>query len=638
MNVIFSIWQIIINIAFLGLFSLGFLGSGKRILNLLVKDQRLNFGEDLLFSLGLGIGFFELAALFLGFVGLLYPSVFWSLMGVILISTRKEWLRWGEKLVGYLALGEFHRFLKRSSRWIKILIFLIFIRLLFNFLAAQAPVTEGDSLWYHLTLPKIFIRNHQITDVYLLASYLPFNTEMLYIWAMILKDEILAQSLSFLVGGVFLTTAVYLFWRNFFSQSLALLASLIFIFTPLISWESVTPKVELFWTFFTLLGFWAVMKWVNNRKGCWLTLAFILFGLGLGTKGVLGLLPLVALSPVFLAALGQTKGKMSLLFSFFFVGLISIGFLTPYLLRNFLLTGNPIFPLLPQFLGGGGLDSGVLAQIHGQIYERPTLFGFLKHLRDVSLFPQKFGPDIGPLYLVFLPVGIAVFSFSQKSKTVKFSVAFCLIFYLLWYLLSVHSIRYLLPIFPFLAIFIAATARYLIKLGGLARLSTITILVLYVPMSFLTYFWSLEPYGPKLKAAVGIYDRRTYLLRSLPYVEDFFWINENVSSSAKILLYLDSWQRTFYLDRPFILASNLQREIDFSRPENIKSEQEFLEALKQREVTHIYGQGVFLDDFPGNQDYPLRLLRSLQNPSSDRKYLQKIHQGKFGDVYQIIYL
>lgn len=580
-----------LNFIFLILFSLAFLGIGRKIFRRLVVAGEFATGEEIIFSLGLGVGFFEILGLVLGFLGLFYRELFYFLFFIILLVTLPEWssvLRW------------VLRFKLPAGRVAKIMIVLIAARLVFNFLAAQAPVTEGDALWYHLTLPKIFIREHGIIDAYLLASYLPFNTEMLYAWAMMVKDEILAQSLSFLVGGVFLTSAVYLFAKRFFSATVALLAALIFIYTPVVSWESVTPSVDLFLTLWVLLGFWAFVR----RQ---VFLGAIFLGLSLGTKGVLVFLPIMAMLPILRG--WKTKDLLTA------AGIAGL-FFAPYLLRNLFLTGNPIFPFLPALLGAGGMDPQVSANIQQEVLaKQTTLTGFFKSFWDMSLFPQKYGPDIGGLYLIFIPIGMAVFWRSSKSIIAKSTAAFCLIFYVLWYLLAVPTSRYLLPVFPFLAILVAATALYLIKLAKITRFLTVGILVLSVPMSFLTYFWTFEPYGPKIKAALGIYGRQEYILRLLPYTEDFFWINKNLPGEVKVLLYLNPWQRTFYLDRPFIVAGNLQREIDFSRPEKIENKKQFLTELEKHAVTHVYSPASVLDE----------------------DNLEKIYQGNSGNIYRIIY-
>jgi len=470
----------------------------------------------------------------------------------------------------------------------------------------------------------MFIRSHQITEVYHLSSYLPLNTEMLYTWAMLLKNEILAQNLSFLVGGIFLITAVYFFTQKFFSKKLAGLASLIFIFTPLVSWESATPKVELFWTFFVLLGLWAIINWWENQKTQWLFLGGVFLGLSFATKGFLGALPLLSLFPFLILGFFQAKKKMPLIKHFLIFGLLILLLYIPYLVRNFYLTGNPVFPFFTPYYGTGEFNEPAI-----------RLLNFPRHLWKMSMFPHKFGPDIGPFYFTFLPVGIGVFLLGKKRERTQLLALFCILFYFFWALSPVDSTRYLLPLFPLAAIIIANTTLYLIKLSQLTKFLAISVVAITIPMTFLTYFLTFEPYGPKLKAAFGIYDKRTYILRLLPYTEDFFWMNENLPVDAKVLLYLNRWQRPFYLDRPFVLVGRMQTEIDFFPDGKIKTEEDFVEELKTHQVTHIYSREME----PNKEDHARYLMYLMQNPSFGEQRLIKLHKNLpgYGWVYEVVY-
>ena len=596
------------NFAFLILFACGFLGSGRLILNFLANGESLDPKEKFLFSLGLGVGFFEIFGLGLGFLGWLGKLGRWGWLGIL--GGLGVLGIWELKKITWADLVDWEGW----KKWQKVLLVLIFLRLLLNFFLAQAPVTEGDALWVHLTLPKIFLRQGRITDVYSLFSYLSFNTEMLYLWAMSLKDEILAQNLSFLVGGVFMSLAVYFFCQKFFSKRLALLSAFIFIFTPLVSWESVSPTVDLFWSFFVFLAFWAFLE------KCY-RLGFVFLGLAFGTKSVLTLIPAAGL--VFLIG-----------FENLFPGaLITFLLWLPYLLRSFLLTGNPIYPLFPQFFGSGGLETKVLVSLQYQFYEKGLpLWDFLTYWWRVSIFPRKFGPDIGPLYLVFGPLGLIFWRrLFLKTKKLAFQVGiFCLLFYTFWYFFSVHSVRYLLPIFPFLAILLAVTINYLIKTGGLVKFLTLTILVLFVPISFLTYFWSFEKYAPKLKYVFGKMSREEYLFEALPYTRDLFWLNKNLPERAKVLLFFSTEMRPFYLERGFVLGSILQREIDFSRPEKIKNEEEFLRVLKNHRITHIFAA-------PNLTLIQDRHLEQFRQSLGQMAGVKQIYQGVRGNAYAVFY-
>ena len=607
----------ILNLGFLILFTLAFFGIGRRLLSLF-GEEKLDLSEKIFFSLGLGIGFLEFLGWgfgLLGWLGRLGRLERWMWLGMlgvlgglgilgVLGRIKRDW----SNLINWSNWSDWADW----KRWQRVLGILIFLRLLLNFFIAQAPVTEGDSLWHHLTTPKLFLKKGGIGDIYSLVSYNALNTEMLYLWALGLRNEILAQNLNFLVGGVFLTLAIFYFCRRFFSEKVGILAAFLFAFTPLVFWEGTTPLVDLFWTFFVFLAIWAFLEKKN-------LLGFTFFGFALGTKSILTLIPLTAAVFIF-------GGKN------FFPGVILTFLLgSPSFWRSFFLTGNLVYPLFANFFGGGGLEVKKLVALQGVFYEKGLPFwDILTYWWRLTIFPRRFGPDIGPVYLAFGPVGLVFWQkiFPKKKLFLKLGL-FCLGFYLLWYFFTFHSVRYLLPIFPFLVIFVAETIIYLIKIGGLLRLATLGILVFWIPMSFLTYLWSYEKYALKLKCVFGKASREEYLFQALPYTRDIFWMNKNLPSGAKVLLFFSGEMRPFYLERDFVLGSILQREIDFSRPEKIKNEEEFLNLIKKHGVTHIFAA----PNLALEADLPLEKFRFRLGKMAGVKL---IYQGIRGNVYQLL--
>ena len=87
--------------------------------------------------------------------------------------------------------------------------------------------------------------------------------------------------------------------------------------------------------------------------------------------------------------------------------------------------------------------------------------------------------------------------------------------------------------------------------------------------------------------------------------------------------------RPFYLERDFVLGSILQREIDFSRPEKIKNEEEFLNLIKKHGVTHIFAA----PNLALEADLPLEKFRFRLGKMAGVKL---IYQGIRGNVYQLL--
>jgi len=95
----------------------------------------------LVFAVGLLSGLNYLSYLSLGFLGVI----------VFLAIKKKVW----EKIIG------FFREIKKDK--ISLLIFvLLFIQAVVNLLGALGPELGFDALWYHLTIPKIYLAQGRV--------------------------------------------------------------------------------------------------------------------------------------------------------------------------------------------------------------------------------------------------------------------------------------------------------------------------------------------------------------------------------------------------------------------------------------------------------------------------------------------
>ncbi|MCL4386082.1 MAG: hypothetical protein M1326_07200 [Cyanobacteria bacterium] len=175
-----------------------------------------------MFVLAILIGIYSYLIFILGFLNLLYKS------NIVMVTL--ACFAFG--LVYY-----FKYFRKIHFRFLRFdlipvfLIALISIQLLVNLIGVLSPELAFDALWYHLTLPKIYLSNNSIFHIpggLFYYSDMPKLTEMLYISALSFKGETLAKLIHLLFG--FLTLlAIYKISRKFFSRNISLLAVVVFL-------------------------------------------------------------------------------------------------------------------------------------------------------------------------------------------------------------------------------------------------------------------------------------------------------------------------------------------------------------------------------------------------------------------------
>jgi hypothetical protein len=401
-----------------------------------------------MFTLAILIGIYSYLIFFLGILGLLYRPVvlittviYFSIL--IIFAQRK--LKAGLTNFGVKKLAtEF-----KSNKLFSLTFLLIISQALINLIGVFGPEISFDALWYHLTLPKLYIIHHAIFYIpgsNLFYSAMPKLTEMLYTAAMILVNDNFAKLIHFSFG-ILTIIAIYKISRKFMSKDFSILASAIFYANLVVGWETITAYVDLSWVFFSLMAFWGLLIWLEKRNKRWLVLTGIMFGLAVTVK----LVALFAL-PVFLLILIYDKylehdNWLNLSKGFFLLVIITLLVPLPWLIFAFVNTGNPVYPYLSNQL----VDSGKTLVLPNYKYILTDLYNFFLKLND----------PISPIYLIVLP--LIVINFKKFSHKVKILTLYCFGNFLIWYLTQEpRGGRFILPylsVFSILAAYVIAKVK-----------------------------------------------------------------------------------------------------------------------------------------------------------------------------------
>lgn len=295
-------------------------------------------------------------------------------------------------------------------------IILLAAQALVNLIGALGPEVGFDALWYHLTIPKLYLLAGKIYHVpggLLYYSEMPRLTEILFIPLMKYLGDIGPHLLNW-GAGIGIIIIIYKLSRRFgLSSTFAYLAALIFYATPLVGWQSGSGYVDLFRTFFEVLALYFAI----SQKSL---LAGLVAGLAVSTKSLaLGsILPLLLIVP---------NRRL-------FLGISFLTFL-PWFLSAYLNTGYPLYPI-----GTGILDVSHSINLN---------FGDFWKLWISPADP------ISPIYLIALPF------LWQIIKNKKFTglLVYCVTGLILWFL-TPHTGggRFILPYLPAWSILIAAVA------------------------------------------------------------------------------------------------------------------------------------------------------------------------------------
>ncbi len=277
-----------------------------------------------------------------------------------------------------------------------------------------------DALMYHLPHASQWAKSgHLSVSEWIRYPWFPYNFDLLYAAALILRHDSFAHLLHALAGWLTMLL-IYRLGARHGSHLLAFLASSIWIY--LSQWFYSTAYIELGISLFVFASCISFHQWLDRKEDeGWLLIACFLFGVAVGSKyQVLSFLPLF-----FIAVLvHRARSKLLLKASFFFLAPCIYWYL-----RNYLLTGDPFNPLGGKIFGYSDWNA---ADMEYQLFD----ISQLKNWPDYALWPAV----IAPLFFII-----------KKNTSVWYGLVFSIYSFVIWYVTS-HYDRYLMPAFPVIAL------------------------------------------------------------------------------------------------------------------------------------------------------------------------------------------
>lgn len=421
---------------------------------------------------------------------------------------------------------------------------------------ALLPPTSWDALVYHLQGPRLYLEAHQLLavpeDFYL---NWPAQVEMLFTWGLLLKGDTLAKLFHWAFWP--LTTALlYAMARRSVGPRVGWWAVAMWASVPFAAELAGIAYVDLGLTAFVVAGVYALLRWTEAQRDGWLVLSALFAGLGVAAKytSVTWLAALILLLAYHsLRHQRRSLGWIALRAAGF--GLVAGLVASPWLVKNWIVTGNPVYPFL---WGGEGWNPTREAWLTwpGHGYSRnPLDYLALPWLMTVvgSSGTAAFDATIGPLLLFLVPLAFLV---RGRPRMVNYGLAlvggqlayFAVTIYRYVYLTET---RLILPAFPWLCLAAAfaldrlpAWDRRSFRLsrvvGGLVAAIVVMNLVIEVRTTL-----AVRPLAPLL----GLESRDAYLTRRLgAHFEAMRYVDEDLSETTRILFL---WEpRSYYSLHP----------------------------------------------------------------------------------------
>lgn len=500
-----------INLVYLAVIALVVIGLG-----LLVTRRFGNlfsgFGEKVFFSAGLGFAIAGYSVFILGALQLLNPVALGALIILLVILALAGWYL-SRPLPDRKDLS-----VKPDSGIEKAAAVLTAAGLAACLLLTLTPETGKDALIYHLAVPKLFLKHEGFYFIPgNIFSHYPLLNEMLFTAGLFLRGEIVAKGMHF-IALLFVMLGVLQFSRlKTVGNSYPWLSMLIFLSIPSVFLTAPLAYVDLFFTWYAIGALLAYLQWFNQGKRAWLILCGLFSGLALAGKYNGLFLPFLGCLGILWAAHYKRESGQGALRNIFLYAAVVVIAGCPFYIKNFIMTGNPLYPFFYSIFGGPAWDLKQ-ARLYDQFVWR---LGMGREWIDYLLLPWNlsfraamdslnFDGVMGPVFILTLPF---LFAIRGIPVNVRIILIYAGLMFTFW-TFSAQQVRYLFPVFPVFSVL----TGWVLDRARIQNLLFISLVVLtagslgYNGSSITKYLHDTKPLG----AAIGLEDRESYLGRRVP--------------------------------------------------------------------------------------------------------------------------
>lgn len=402
----------LLDLLFMALFAGLAGGLGRRLL----RAERIPELERCAVQFALGAGVIGLVWFALGLLGLYrFPAAVLALLaGVIFL--------WREARGWFSDLAQIRQAWQCAGGFEKLLGLAVLVLALYQMLVALAPPIKWDALAYHLQLPRQYLEAGRFI-------FTPENpywghpqlVEMLYTFAMAFHRVETAALLGWSAGAIFLIGLV-----GFTNSQLARLqggapqvnagwmaAAAVMAgatFRYLAGWS----YTDLFSALFGLAALVVFFAWIEHERRSWLLWAGVFSGMAIATKWTAGLLFLGIFGAALIIRPPAAERRRQWLLG----ALAAFAVVLPWLLKNLLVTGSPIYP---YFIGTPWYDAARLASTEEG---PPRVIEWWLHIFAPFTTTWAgvdsaagFSADLGPVLLLFAVPGFLVYGRDPRART-----------------------------------------------------------------------------------------------------------------------------------------------------------------------------------------------------------------------------
>lgn len=359
---------------------------------------------------------------------------------------------------------------KDLNKYTKLAAITIAIGIIIRFALISMYHVSGDACW-HLSISRFLAENLKIPLLEPLGREVFWEPPIFHIIAATfykifsvfgLKTADFGMKLVSPVFGSLSLILAFIILDRLFGKKIAFYSSIFMAFLPINIFYSVIAYTESLMVFFVLLSIFLIMK---NRY----ILASIVVGLSVLTKyNAIFSLPLI----IYLIYNGNKTQKEFLQKSILF-GIITALVFLPWLMRNYIKLGNPMWPFFTSIFGG---------YTSYETFQGIDIFSIFKLSNLITLYLGIFGVPEGSYQNIFF-----------------FDIQFLKIFFGIW---LVATIVFIIPVFMYYN-----AKKTLLKVNAMILIWVIPhllLIVLYIMNTSIAYSRLLIPVMPIFSVMWGL--------------------------------------------------------------------------------------------------------------------------------------
>lgn len=298
-----------------------------------------------------------------------------------------------------------------------------------------APPYFYDALVYHLGLPWSWLVNGSFAPVaHNLFSHFPLAGETVYLLPVFLGLPEAAAGLHWLTF-ILALVATWELANRLGAEGWAWIGPLCLVACWHALWVAGVAGVD---HLVVLAIAVAATELIGQGDGGAKVLnAGVALGLALATK-------YIAVIPVAAILVGMVASSTVRRRDAVKAGLIGAGLASFWYLRNLLMTGNPVYPLFWNLLGGAGWTARDATRWYGLVHEG---VGGLRSVWDGILALGRSGSGLGVWLVLAVLLGIVALSRGRRRRALS-GVAVAALLIVAGWLATSHTTRYALPLIP----------------------------------------------------------------------------------------------------------------------------------------------------------------------------------------------